>query len=81
MKFCAIALLVALGLYVLSMGPVVGFLGNKPLSPRQAQVLFTFYAPVTWLHNSTPLEKPLEVYQEWWWQVINERGPSNALSN
>jgi hypothetical protein len=28
--------------------------------------LAKFYAPVLWLREDTPLEKPFKVYFEWW---------------
>ena len=47
-------------LYILSIGPVLRF-GGKTLLPFDV-----IYAPVIWLHDHTPLEKPLEWYVELW---------------
>lgn len=50
-------------LYVFSIGPVaktVDLLG-LPREPAKA-----FYAPVIWLHDHTPLKKPLEWYLAVW---------------
>jgi len=49
--------------YVLSVGPVVAII-EKTGRGREAAVIF--YAPVIWLHDNTPLEKPLERYAELW---------------
>jgi len=46
-------------LYVLSIGPVGTITKNKPHSLAAVR---TFYYPVRWLHDHTPLEEPLEVY-------------------
>jgi hypothetical protein len=45
--------------YVLSIGPVALIAKNNP--PETA-VLRKVYAPVIWLHENTPLRKPLEMY-------------------
>lgn len=60
-----IALIVLLPvLYVLSIGPVAAsfkMMGNPPPS-----YLMQFYVPVIWLHEHTPLKKPLEAYVKLW---------------
>jgi len=51
-------------LYVLSIGPVAAtfkMMGKPPPS-----YLMQFYHPVRWLHEHTPLKKPLEVYVKLW---------------
>ena len=50
-------------LYVLSIGPVVALVEKTGVGGEEARV---FYAPVIWLHDNTPLEKPLEAYAELW---------------
>jgi hypothetical protein len=50
-------------LYVLSIGPVLAF-GDKTL--LRLEVVEVIYAPVIWLHDHTPLKKPLEWYVDWW---------------
>jgi hypothetical protein len=57
-----VALLLLPVLYVLSMGPVARF-ATTPGSRHAAQA---FYAPLVWLHDSTPLKGPLEWYVELW---------------
>ena len=62
----AVALLIAILLpilYVLSIGPVVALVEKTGVGDEAARV---FYAPVIWLHDNTPLEKPLEAYAELW---------------
>ena len=57
-------LLVALPvLYVLSVGPVALFAKRLDLSPRPFRA---FYTPLVWLHDHTPLEKPLDWYVKLW---------------
>ena len=50
-------------LYVVSIGPVVAVTDKNDLYRDATR---EFYAPVIWLHNHTPLEKPLEDYVEAW---------------
>ncbi len=50
-------------LYILSIGPVLRFGGKTLLSLEVVEVI---YAPVIWLHDHTPLKKPLEWYVDWW---------------
>ena len=50
-------------LYLLSIGPIVRLVedGYLPRDPVAAA-----YAPVSWLHENTPLAKPLEWYAALW---------------
>jgi hypothetical protein len=59
-----VALVLALSplLYVLSIGPA-GWLEKEGYLPRSVR---SVYAPVIWLHDHTPLEKPLEWYGNLW---------------
>jgi hypothetical protein len=59
-----IGLLIALPLlYVLSVGPVALYVQKTSTNP---EALREFYRPVVWLHDHTPLEKPLEMYTKLW---------------
>jgi len=59
-----IGILVALLLvYILSVGPVA--LCCEKMHVNSATVR-QFYLPVIWLHDNTPLQKPLEMYIELW---------------
>ena len=49
-------------LYVLSIGPVVAVAGKNQAKVATIHV----YGPVIWLHNKTPLKKPLELYAKMW---------------
>ena len=49
-------------LYILSIGPALMFLGTW----WSLDVFEVIYAPVIWLHDHTPLEKPLEWYLQLW---------------
>jgi hypothetical protein len=50
-------------LYVLSIGPVVAVAGKNRGNAATIRVV---YAPVFWLHNNTPMKKPLEMYAKLW---------------
>lgn len=51
-------------LYILSIGPAA-FLASK--SPGQwSTTIRRAYYPVIWLHDHTPLRRPLELYVELW---------------
>jgi hypothetical protein len=50
--------------YVLSVGPVIYFLG--PGGENGRAFFVTFYAPLIWLHENTPLRDGLESYAKWW---------------
>jgi hypothetical protein len=50
-------------LYVLSLGPA-GAIANH--NPSSYDLLRVAYYPVIWLHDYTPLEKPLEAYGRLW---------------
>ncbi len=59
----AIFVLLSPILYVLSMGPVVA-ISEQTGTGREAMEIV--YYPVIWLHDNTPLEKPLEWYGALW---------------
>jgi hypothetical protein len=50
-------------LYVLSMGPVVAVAGKNQ---DNVPTIRAVYGPVIWLHEHTPLKKPLETYAKMW---------------
>jgi hypothetical protein len=50
-------------LYVLSIGPVVMLCERAGVNGGAVRMV---YAPVIWLHNNTPLQKPLEWYAGLW---------------
>lgn len=53
-------------LYVLSIGPVGAAANNGAFSPRTLTALVYVYSPITWLHNHTILEEPLDAYTSLW---------------
>lgn len=61
------ALLIVLPLvYGLSVGPL-GYLLEKFHAPMTWRpYVGAFYHPVIWLHDNTPLKKPIEDYTKWW---------------
>ena len=50
--------------YVVSIGPVVAIAHKTEMGDPRA--LKTFYTPVVWLHDYTPLAKPIEAYSNGW---------------
>ena len=50
-------------LYFVSFGPVVAIAQKVGI---ESSFLKPFYMPVIWLHDYTPLEKPLEAYANAW---------------
>ncbi|MBM4780217.1 MAG: hypothetical protein GQE15_21145 [Archangiaceae bacterium] len=58
-----IVCLIAAALYVLSIAPVAAAAEVLDL-PRDS--VKRVYAPVIWLHDHTPLRKPLEWYMALW---------------
>jgi hypothetical protein len=60
---CASAATFLALLYVLSCAPAALFAKNHPACmPAFARL----YVPISWLHNHTPLKKPLEAYGRLW---------------
>jgi hypothetical protein len=59
--FCAA--MAWLGLYILSLGPVVAFALDGDIDSDAAHFV---YAPIWWLHDETPLKGVLEWYGELW---------------
>ena len=54
--------LLAAVLYVMSVGPVILFVGNSEPPPWVRKI----YSPLIWAAQHTPLQKPLEAYAKWW---------------
>ena len=53
-------------LYILSVGPTALLARwNSSLIPP----LGTFFAPLIWLHENTPLAEPLKWYVIWWYEL------------
>jgi hypothetical protein len=48
-------------LYVLSIGPALGY------DWFRGESFETIYAPIIWLAENTPLEKPIGWYVDLWW--------------
>ena len=57
------AIILAPLLYVLSVGPAVWVARSNP---ALVPLVRAAYAPVTWLHDHTPLKRPLEEYVQRW---------------
>jgi hypothetical protein len=51
-------------LYILSTGPVIMLIEKKRL--KEDGFVETFYAPIGWLDDNTPLGRPLRVYWHLW---------------
>jgi len=52
-------------LYVLSIGPAF-YLAGSEILPIPFNWITTFYLPVLWLRDHTPLWELLNAYLEWW---------------
>ena len=62
-----VALVIAVpALYVLSVGPVGMLVEKGHLGQTTAGVLEGLYAPLVWLHEHTPLRRPLDWYARLW---------------
>lgn len=53
-------------LYVLSVGPVAKAIELATGDPSPPQWARQFYAPLRWLHDNTPMARPLEWYVALW---------------
>jgi hypothetical protein len=53
-------------LYVFSVGPVSYFAARSGGTASWLDAAKTVYAPLIWLHDNTPLKKPLEWYTQKW---------------
>ena len=63
------ALVVAPVVYLLSAGPM-NYLNLKyHLELEDKPAVLAFYVPWNWLYMETPLEKPLKIYGDWWWEL------------
>jgi hypothetical protein len=52
--------------YVLSVGPVVRLTMDNSHARGVPEWVDALYRPLGWIHEHTPLEKPLEWYMELW---------------
>ena len=74
LAFCVLWTLTLLSwafFYVISIGPVIAVAEKAGIDPGGPLKLF--YGPVVWLHEYTPLAKPLEAYAAaWGWRMKPE---------
>ena len=61
-----ITLLLLMVLYVLSYGPVMYLTLKGVVPPDPKAQRETFYKPLYWLQDNTPLREPLHSYELWW---------------
>lgn len=61
--WAGLALLALLVFYVLSVGPAVMMVEKTGVGGEVGEVA---YAPLKWLRDNTPLEKPLDAYVDFW---------------
>ena len=59
-------ILLLLVLYLLSYSPVRALYSSHRLEGSFPEALATFYSPVNWSYEHTPLGKPMTVYDDWW---------------
>jgi hypothetical protein len=65
-------ILLLLVIYVASFGPIKALYANHRLEGSMPTALVTFYQPVDWLHEHTPLGKPMLAYDEWWKRMLKQ---------
>ena len=74
--WAVLAALLLPALYVLSVGPAILAVNRgrgQEWVRRSLPALERFYRPVEWLHDETPLKRPLEGYLNWWYAAAAER--------
>ncbi len=54
--------------YALSIGPVFGLTvrGYLPANATTSDFFHYLYAPLNWVCDNTPLQKPMDSYIDWW---------------
>lgn len=68
-----VAMLVAVPvLYVVTGAPVAALYDCGRLPTPPPRWLVEFYVPMRWLYESTPLRTPLEMYLEWWHELLRK---------
>ena len=67
---CLILLLQLLAVYVLSFGPVKAIYSSQRIQGPIPKGLSTFYQPLDWMYDNTPLGKPMRVYDGWWRRML-----------
>jgi hypothetical protein len=65
-------LLLLFAVYVLSYGPVHALYASHRIEGTFGSGLTTFYQPLHWLHQHTPLDKPMTSYADWWQGVLKK---------
>jgi hypothetical protein len=67
---CLFLLLKLLAVYVLSYGPVKAMYSSQRLQGTFPNGLMTFYQPLNWMYDNTPLGRPMQVYDGWWKRML-----------
>lgn len=67
---CLFTLLQLLAVYVLSHGPVMAVYSSQRVKGPVPQGLSTFYQPLNWGYENTPLGRPLRAYDGWWRSML-----------
>ncbi len=65
-----LTLVILLAVYVLSFGPTKALYANHRLEGSMPAAVGTFYKPVSWLYEHTPLGKPMAVHDDWWTRTL-----------
>ncbi len=53
-------------LYILSIGPLWYLVERGTIPEPIPKGLEVFYKPLAWIHDNTPLRRPLDAYVDWW---------------
>ena len=59
-------------IYALSIGPVIYWMERHRPARGPDPWLQTFYGPLLWADEHTPLKKPLDVYTDWWVRLAHK---------
>ena len=65
-----LTLLLIVAIYVLSFGPVQALYASHRLEGPMPSALVTFYKPVNWLYEHTPIGKPMATHDAWWNRML-----------
>jgi len=69
---CLFTLLQLLAVYLLSHGPVMALYSSQRISGPVPGAVTTFYQPLTWLYQNTPLGTPMTAYDGWWKNLLKK---------
>lgn len=69
---CLFTLLQLLAVYLLSHGPLMALYSSQSITGPVPHAVTTFYQPLTWLYEHTPLGTPMTAYDTWWKNLLKK---------